>query len=357
MHKRLLNEATLDFTIVPEGPILVKAGETGADPTRPDMEFVRTWRNGQRVVYLPGPSLKGVIRSHCERIVRTVGRDGSCCNPVVKEESCVGRYDLKQEHDGVYVHKHSCFICQMFGNTVLGGRVRTADAYPPTVEEYERGHPDVKEEWDREGLSHEERWIRIEPRTEERNGVAIDRVFGSVAVGPFQMEVVTSGEFKTKIAIRNFTIAQLGLLALALRDLRLGRVGVGFGKSRGLGHVTADFDQLTIRYMRYPRKLIPDSKKPEKLVGVARLLAKEDAENEEEAIRVVKKYGYRTGKDAAFGYTSVDQDVSDGLPDNLKLEENNWGEWTLTVVGERIEDVWKACIPAWKAAIRLEGGV
>jgi CRISPR/Cas system CSM-associated protein Csm3 (group 7 of RAMP superfamily) len=328
MHKRLLNEATLDFTIVPEGPILVKAGETGADPTRPDMEFVRTWRNGQRVVYLPGPSLKGVIRSHCERIVRTVGRDGSCCNPVVKDQSCGDNFS--QGDPGHKVHAGSCFICQMFGNTVLAGRVRTKDAYPANPNEV---------------------------RTEERNGVAIDRVFGSVAVGPFQMEVVTSGEFETAITIRNFTIAQLGLLALALRDLKLGRVGVGFGKSRGLGHVTADFDQLTIRYMRYPRKLIPDSKKPEKLVGVARLLAKEDAENEDEAIRVVKKYGYRTGEDAAFGYTSVDQDVSDGLPDNLKLEENNWGEWTLTVVGERIEDVWKACIPAWKVAIRLEGGV
>lgn len=354
MHKRLLNEATLDFTIVPEGPILIKAGETGADPTRPDMEFVRTWRNGQRVVYLPGPSLKGVIRSHCERIVRTVGRDGSCCNPVVKDKSCSDKFS--QDDPGYKVHAGSCFICQMFGNTVLAGRVRTKDAYPPTVEDYEKGHPDVKEQWDQEGLSQEERWRRIEPRTEERNGVAIDRVFGSVAVGPFQMEVVTSGEFETTITIRNFTIAQLGLLALALRDLKLGRVGVGFGKSRGLGHVTMHLDQLTIRYVRYPKKLIPDSEKPEKLVGVACLLVKEDAETEEEAISVVNEYGYRTDEDVAFGYTSVDQDVSDGLPDDLKLEKNDWGEWTLTAVGERIEDVWKTCIPAWKWAIRMEGG-
>jgi len=308
MHKRLLNEAMLDFAIVPEGPILVKAGETGADPTRPDMEFVRTWRNGERVVYLPGPSLKGVIRSHCERIVRTVG-EGRSCNPVVKGKSCVDMHKLKQEHDGPHVHKHSCFICQMFGNTVLAGRVRTADAYPVG-----------------------------EIRTEERNGVAIDRVFGSVAVGPFQMEVVTSGEFKTKIAIRNFTIAQLGLLALALRDLKLGRVGVGFGKSRGLGHVTLEWGTLTVRYTRTPGDR-------RRLDGVAYLLGKDEAE----------KYGYVTGDGAPFGYTSVDQDVSNPLP-GLALEENDWGEWELTATDGQVEDVWKTCIPAWRAAIRLEGG-
>ncbi len=316
MHKRLLNEAILDFNIIPDGPILVKAGETGADPTRPDMEFVRTWHNGKRVVYLPGPSLKGVIRSHCERIVRTVG-EGRSCNPVVKEESCVGQNGLKQEHDGKHVHSRSCFICQMFGNTVLAGRVRTKDAYPVNPDDI---------------------------RTEERNGVAIDRVFGSVAVGPFQMEVVTAGEFETRIAIRNFTIAQLGLLALALRDLKLGRVGIGFGKSRGLGHVTLEWGTLTLRYTRPPQDR-------RRLDGVACLL---DSEAEE--------YGYLLKKPnspykfpLSFGYDSVDQDVSGALP-GLALDENDWGEWELTATGKQVEDVWKTCIPAWKAAIRLEGG-
>ncbi len=61
MHKRLLNEAILSIAIEPHGPILIKAGDKGADPTLPDMEFVRT--NG--TPYLPGSSLKGVIRAHC----------------------------------------------------------------------------------------------------------------------------------------------------------------------------------------------------------------------------------------------------------------------------------------------------
>ena len=37
-------------------------------------------------------------------------------------------------------------------------------------------------------------------------------------------------------------------------------------------------------------------------------------------------------------------------------KENDWGEWELVVPGEQVEDVWKKCIAAWKAAIRMEGG-
>jgi CRISPR/Cas system CSM-associated protein Csm3 (group 7 of RAMP superfamily) len=308
MHKRLLNEMVLEYTIVPQGPILIKASDTGADPTRPDMEFVRTWRGGERVVYLPGPSIKGVLRSHCERIVRTVG-DGKSCNPV--DRSACGR-DLRPEVPGPEVHARSCFVCQMFGNTALAGRVRTADAYPVDPQKI---------------------------RTEERNGVAIDRIFGSVAVGPFQMEVVTEGAFRSRIAVRNFTIAQLGLLALALRDLKLGRVGIGFGKSRGLGHVTLHFDALTIRYSR-------PTDENNRLPGVALLLGREEA----------RKYGYVAENGARFGYASVTQDVSDTLPEDLRLVEDDWGEWALTVTEEQVEDVWKTCISAWKTAIHLEGG-
>ncbi len=311
MHKRLLNEAILELTIHPEGPILIKAGDTGADPTRPDMEFVRTRQNGVSVVYLPGPSLKGVIRSHCEQIVRTV-KAAACCNPVIRPESCTELSGLKQDQPGEYVHAHSCFVCQMFGNQVLAGRVRTADAYP------------------------------VDPKkvhTEERNGVAIDRVFGSVAVGPFQIEVLTEGDFQTRIAVRNFTVAQLGLLALALRDLKLGRVGVGFGKSRGLGHVTASFDRLTFQYTRPPAD-------PRHLEGAALLLGAMEA----------GKYGYVSAAAAPFGYMDLNQDQGSELPAGLVFQKNDWEEWVLEVPGEQIEAVWKTCIPSWRGAVRLAGG-
>src|SRR5262245_3637344 len=73
MHKATFLEGTLQMTIRPDGPVLVKAGESGGgDPTLPDMEFVRTFRGGAPQVYIPGPSLKGVVRAQAERICRSL---------------------------------------------------------------------------------------------------------------------------------------------------------------------------------------------------------------------------------------------------------------------------------------------
>lgn len=72
MHKKFVNHCTIDLTIIPDGPILIKSGKEGADPTKPDMEFVETYHAGGRTIYLPGSSLKGAIRAHAERIVRTI---------------------------------------------------------------------------------------------------------------------------------------------------------------------------------------------------------------------------------------------------------------------------------------------
>ena len=73
MHKKFVNHCTINLSILPLGPILIKSGKEGADPTKPDMEFVETYHQGGRSIYLPGSSLKGAIRAHAERIVRTVG--------------------------------------------------------------------------------------------------------------------------------------------------------------------------------------------------------------------------------------------------------------------------------------------
>jgi CRISPR/Cas system CSM-associated protein Csm3 (group 7 of RAMP superfamily) len=109
----------------------------------------------------------------------------------------------------------------MFGNTSIASRIRIEDAYPDNSKAV---------------------------KTEERNGVAIDRVFGSVPVGPFNYQVCTAGEFKTKLHLKNFTLAQLGLIGLVLRDLNDGWFGLGFAKSRGLGTVKVKLNQAVIQY-------------------------------------------------------------------------------------------------------------
>lgn len=227
MHKRFVNHCTIALTLVPDGPILIKSGKEGADPTKPDMEFVETYHAGGRTIYLPGSSLKGAIRAHAERIVRTVGRDSRSgnSNTVWANDPLNDKYDyLKSNNQPLSapeIYKLSSFTDQMFGNTSIASRVRIEDAYPI----------------DRKQL-----------KLEERNGVAIDRVFGSVAVGPFNYQVCTAGEFRTKIHLKNFSLAQLGLIGLVLRDLNDGWFGLGFAKSRGLGMVNVKYNFAIVQY-------------------------------------------------------------------------------------------------------------
>lgn len=223
MHKRFVNHCTIDLSIIPDGPILIKSGKEGADPTKPDMEFVETYHAGGRSIYLPGSSLKGAIRAHAERIVRTVGRDKRDINSHIPwaNDPLNDKYDYLKDKSTSDIYKLSSFTDQMFGNTAIASRIRIEDAHPDSSQ------PLI---------------------IEERNGVAIDRVFGSVAVGPFNYQVCTAGEFNTKIHLKNFTLAQLGLIGLVLRDLNDGWFGLGFAKSRGLGTVEVKLNQAVVQY-------------------------------------------------------------------------------------------------------------
>jgi len=224
MHKRLVNELRLDFQIAPQGPLLIKSGqEAGADPTLLDMNFVRTnHAELGRTVFLPGSSLKGTVRSYCEKIGRTVGLN--VCDPL-GSESCGRRLERKaRTGSAAEIYEKLCPICRLFGHTVMASHVWFGDAYPT---------PET---------------IEAVNATEERDGVAIDRISGAVAVGPFQLEVVTKGAFEAQLTVRNFQLWQIGLLAVALRDLGAGRVPIGFAKSRGLGQVQLNYRRLQISY-------------------------------------------------------------------------------------------------------------
>ena len=232
MHKRFVNQCTLDISLIPKGPVLIKSGQEGADPTKPSMEFVETFYARGRSIYFPGSSLKGPIRAHAERIVRTIGSD-TVPSKATREDKkkqplwasdplkLDGYKYLEEVLDSATIYRWSSFTDQLFGSVEIASRLRISDAYPVDV---------------------------AKVRTEERNGVAIDRVFGSVAVGPFDYEVCTAGEFQTKIYLKNFTLDQLGLLGLVLRDLDDGWFGLGFAKSRGMGLVQVKLNWAKVEY-------------------------------------------------------------------------------------------------------------
>lgn len=312
MHKKLLNHCTIHLTLSPEGPILIKSGKEGADPTKPDMEFVETYHQGGKSIYLPGSSLKGAIRAHAERIVRTIGRDKrpNDSNRLWANDPLNDDYkylDKKPSHE---VYKLSSFTDQLFGNTSLASRLRIEDAYPSS---------DIK--------------------LEERNGVAIDRVFGSVAVGPFNYQVCTQGEFKTKIHLKNFTLAQLGLVGLVLRDLNDGWFGLGFAKSRGMGTVSVKLESATVTY---PTCLLKDGQiqlmgsdqtwAVNRLLGVGMFLTPEDSSGD------CQKYGFPSDEDEETPLAASEMDLGFGVQ--------------LTWQGEvQVKDLFMRSVKAWRKTV------
>jgi CRISPR-associated RAMP protein (TIGR02581 family) len=314
MFKQWVNELRLGWTIIPRGPLLIKSGrESGADPTLLDMNFVRI-HHGElgETVYLPGSSLKGTLRSYCERIARTVAAEHPegkvrCCNPLDTREACDKKKVIEKARksgDGMTIYRELCSICRVFGHTVQAGHLRVGDAYPPQA------------------------LVEETNRTEQRDGVAIDRRTGGAAPGAlYTLEIVTRGAFEGDLTLRNFQLWQVGLLALALRDLSRGRVPIGFGKSRGLGQVEVSYRQMEVSY---PAQVGPGEKRfGERLYGVTQF-----------------EVGKKEGGENGYHFFP---ELSIPLPAGAVVEDD-WGQVRVRFEGHQaVEALLKATVPAWAA--------
>jgi CRISPR-associated protein Csm3 len=215
MHKARYNALALDYTITAKSPLLVKSGGLSPDPSLPDMQFVRTSIAG---LYIPGSSLKGIFRSYVEKVLKTKRGDGieGACN-LFDDDNCGKK--LEDTMSSAEIYKNSCRACKIFGNTMLRSRISFSDAYPIGA-----------------------------VKTETRYGVAISRLTHAVAQGPFDMEVMISGSFKSTIHLENFEAWQLGLVALVFQGINDGLVRVGFGKNRGFGEVEAMIERIEFSF-------------------------------------------------------------------------------------------------------------
>jgi CRISPR-associated RAMP protein (TIGR02581 family) len=238
MLKKLVNEAFCTLRIETTGPLLVKSGEQSI--SGPDMAPVLTYRNGRREIFIPGSSLKGVFRSHLEKIICSL-QSGVVCYPFEGGDerqaglearqrdyrnSCGSTFNdygkrgeryrqfLEERTDLVY--KASCPACRLFGSTGFIGRIAISDAHLVGNE-----------------------------ITERRDGVGIDRLTGGASHGAkFELKVVGTGVvFETAIHLRNFEIWQLGMLFVVLDDLQDELIHIGSGRSRGLGRVRATLSE------------------------------------------------------------------------------------------------------------------
>lgn len=228
MLKKLVNEAHFSLKLTTTGPVLIRSG--GATLSGPNMAPVLTYRNGQREVYLPGTSLKGVFRSHLEKVGRTLN-EAAICNPFDEKSFCGDKLQTRkrqgEEISNPLAYRDSCPICRLFGSTFYTGRISIDDAY---LVDSSRPRP-----------------------TELRDGVGIDRLTGGAAHGAkFDLEAVSPQvAFTTRLYLRNFEIWQLGMLLLVVQDLTEGLIRLGSGTSRGMGSVKGQVEQVTINHLGF----------------------------------------------------------------------------------------------------------
>lgn len=195
----------LDVGLRSQGPLLVKAGVSA--PERPDLSFVRYPTPWGEVPFIPGSSLRGVLRSGLEALLRSAGRPA--CEPDPKKECAVDR---------------RCPICLLFGSTKGAAALLVSDALPWRADEPDHAR--------KQKVTDLDRLFSV------RNGIRIDRATGTVAGGAlFDYEVLCDATFYTSFVLRNPSVQQLGLLATGLFLLDQGVLRVGSGASRGLGRL------------------------------------------------------------------------------------------------------------------------
>ncbi len=258
MLKRILCEATLDWSLHCPGPLLIKDGRYKKDevkrgnrvkdpndvfisraPIKEVLEKVQDHGDGQGLsdlpFYLPGTSLRGAVRTRAEEILRSVIPEErspeTACIPFEERDeklkSCSRRMVDQEPDPSPYAA--ACPACKLFGCTGTASRIEIPDA------DLDRS----------KGFS-----------SSIRDFVGIDRFTGGAFQGEgsgggakVRLHVLEGAAFSLKVRLRNFEHWQLGLLAFVFRDFAEGDVGLGFGSAaKGFGRVKGEVTRITLKY-------------------------------------------------------------------------------------------------------------
>lgn len=247
MFAQRFNEVTFELELRPHSPVLIKDGrhreggqrdrlvfhpQARRDPERPrrregrgygsyaspdeafDMACVWTNTTAGPRFYLPGSSLKGILRQGAEQVIARWRPELALEGDPFDNRAGKAVDQQREKAPGpssAEIYAQAGPLERCFGHTALRGRWVIADAY--LVDE-------------------------AEARVVVRDGVGIDRRSGAAAHNvKFQYEAISAGRFKTTLTLVNYELWQLGLVAHLLAALDAGTLTLGYGARRGLGRV------------------------------------------------------------------------------------------------------------------------
>lgn len=206
----LQNRFMVTGELVCQTALRIGAGRS-TEPIGTDLPVIK---DGQGNPFIPGSSLKGILRSRVESFVRAISpsRKGAC-NPVGdKKDWCVEK--VAEDTSDEQIYEDICLVCQAFGSPWFASKVQVRDA----------------------SLVDPGLWFG---QYQVRNGVAIDRDTLTVSGSKlYDYEVVPAQtSFRFHVVAENLTDAQIGMLLIGLRPFEQGEISLGGGRSRGLGVV------------------------------------------------------------------------------------------------------------------------
>jgi len=221
--------------IQPQTPILVASGKS-FDPTRPDIQFISINTQHGDTVYIPGSSIKGVLRGGAEALL---GENQKSNRKICITSGTMCHEDknkAKETETKKLTYAGHCPICRLFGSGDLASRLVITDIFPFDLED--AGELKVKK------IKEIKRYLSSRP------GIQIDRKTGKTRGGAlFEYEVLAGGELFGEITLTNYELYQPGLLFTLIALSNEGFLRYGHSKSRGLG--VLKFDLVSVKTLQF----------------------------------------------------------------------------------------------------------
>jgi CRISPR/Cas system CSM-associated protein Csm3 (group 7 of RAMP superfamily) len=202
MFEKLENRAILEYTILTKSDLHV-GGHSTIEPAEVDNPVIK---NSEGYPIIPGSSLKGILRTETERLLR--GLDVNVCNI----------FD-KSKRGGC----NECSVCKLFGGKDLASSIRIKDS------------------------------TALQKKTLIRDGVAIDRQKRKAKDGgKFDLEVVPKGtSFPGKLVIENtglegYEYSKLGAILSLFDFFNSCSSSIGHATSRGFGEVEINVENFSL---------------------------------------------------------------------------------------------------------------
>lgn len=228
LYNKFDNRRIITGEIVTLTPLFIGKGTDSLNPVEVDNGVLK---DGQGNPLIPGSSLKGVLRSSLESILRASSPEYDACDILDKKDDSCSRdpfmKSLRKQSPALSsreiaeeIYKKNCDVCNLFGGYFFAGKLQIKDLY----------------------------YLGERCRFEYRDGVGIDRDTGTQYNGAkYDYEVVPAGErFGLTMIAENLEKKQVKLLEWILNLLKSGELSLGGKVSRGLGQIRLENDHVEL---------------------------------------------------------------------------------------------------------------